>query len=154
PASALAIDATVLALAAPPEWAIGLVSSQTRIVLAEGGLRATPRALGEARAGFLDQPLAALADAAAVSSRARAARRGSIRACLAPGARRVIEARRAEPPAGPGPARHERAAVLLGRRADGTGVDLALEHEGRATAAEIVELREPAFAGAAPRGTW
>src|SRR5262249_47375159 len=66
----------------------------------------------------------------------------------------AVELVRDEPPARTGETVRERVAVLLGRRADGSGVDVALEHEGSPEPPELVELAAPVFAAGATPATW
>src|SRR5438105_2081364 len=75
------------------------------------------------------QPLAALAETATTDSASRGARLGMFCACLIAGATTVIEVIRDEHPGPTGEARHECVAFLLGRRADASSVDAAVEHE-------------------------
>lgn len=157
PSRALALEASVVALAAPPAWNVMLVTSQTRIVVAEGvaggALRASPRTLSEARAGVLPDTLSRVVETAVVDSQARGRRLGSVRACLLPGTTTVFELGRDEPPGPTGEVRHLRAQVLVGRHGTGPELDFAVEVAAGEDPPELVELATPVlWKGAAT--TW
>ena len=157
PARALSLEASVVALAALPAASIMLVSSETRIVIAEGqaggALRASPRTLSEARASVVDGPAARVVEAAVVDSGARGHRLGTVKACLLPGTTTVFEVGRDEPPGLTGEVKHLRASVLLGRSVDGASVEAAVEISGAEGTPEIVLLSTLLVGGSAPHAS-
>jgi hypothetical protein len=158
PDHALALYVSVVALASSGPWTLAPLTSQSRIVMAEGEagdtIRATPRVLEHARAGLVEGPTIQILEQAKSDAQARGNRLGTLRACLIAGTTTVAELVRDEPPTPTGEARRERAAVLLGRRADGKGVDLALELESDGEPPELVELATPVFGPPGHAGNW
>jgi hypothetical protein len=157
PGHALSLEVAIVALAAPPQLGLAPVASQSRVALAEGPagdtIRATPRVLEDAQAGLVDGTTAALLERCVGDRAGRGTEVDLVRACLVAGATTVIELVRDEPPSRVGVPRRERAAILLGRRVDGSGVDVAIEHEGEPGPPELVELAATLFTPGAG-ATW
>jgi hypothetical protein len=158
PAHALALDVSVIALASPPSWGLALVSSLSRVVLLEGqtsaALRATPRALADACAGSVEGPPSKIALTAETDPGARGRVLTSVRTCLIAGATTVIELIRDEPADKGTEIRHERAAILLGRRGDGKDTDAAIELAAGAGPPELALVAGSAFASGTPKASW
>jgi hypothetical protein len=148
PERALALDVAVVALAARPSWDLAPLASQARVVMEEGEagdrILATPRALEEARTGCLEGTPAALADQAGADAQGRGTTLAKLEACLVAGATTVVELERDV-------ARHERAALLLGRRPDGIAAALELQGAG---APELVTVAKPLFTKLPSTSSW
>jgi len=148
PSRALAVKASVLVLAKAPELGLASAVDKAKLVVLEAAservVAATPHKLAAARTGPLLDPDALELSLTTGIKTARVVR--SLRACLPAGATLAIElARDSESPGDDPEGGRSRAAVLVSRRPDDRGLELALEHGEAGQGGEVVSLEGPDF---------
>jgi hypothetical protein len=156
---ALALKVSVLAVAAPLEGSLSPVVQHSKVVVIEGAaeraLSTTPRALATARIGPVLDPDGLISRALTLGPRSGLLLR-SIRACLPLHASVLVEVAR-DDALGAGVVlsedrdlRRERAAIVVARRGDDSGLELAIEREDARQGAEIVAIDWASFTAVDP----